>query len=102
MVLSKPDVKYNLSKLAEMEGVVAVDYSGAYSTYVYGSRYDDRLVVVMSKQGLKYANVKIPANEPVTMFVVKGLDINPKQISDNIEKIRGGRPKRRPSGQMFL
>ena len=102
VVLSKPDVKYNLSKLAEMEGVVAVDYSGAYSTYVYGSRYDDRLVVVMSKQGLKYANVKIPANEPVTMFVVKGLDINPKQISDNIEKIRGGRPKRRPSGQMFL
>ncbi|RLE64275.1 MAG: hypothetical protein DRN53_01055 [Thermoprotei archaeon] len=39
----------------------------------------------MSGQGLKYANVEIPANESVTAFGVKGLDINPEQISDNVE-----------------
>ncbi|RLF02252.1 MAG: hypothetical protein DRJ59_04085 [Thermoprotei archaeon] len=89
VVLNKPGVVYDLSKLAGMESAASVDYFGAYSAYVYRSHYDDRLIVVVSEQGLKYANVKIPANEPVITFVIKGLDINPKQISDNIEKVRG-------------
>ena len=88
VVLSKPGVKYDLSKLAGMEGVASVEYFGSYSAYAYRSRYDDRLVVVVSEQGLKYASVETPANEPVTALVVKGLDVNPKQISDNVEKAR--------------
>jgi len=61
----------------------------AVEVVLYRSRYDNRLVVVISEQGLRYASVEIPANEPVTGFVVKCLDVNPKQISDNVEKARG-------------
>ena len=89
VVLNKPGVKYNLAKLAEMGGVVAVNYFGAYSAYVYRSRYDDRLVVIVSEQGLKYANMETSDTKPSYGFVVKGLDVNPKQISENVEKARG-------------
>ena len=89
VVLSKPGVGYDLSKLAEMEGVASVDYFGAYSAYAYRSHYDGRLVVVVSEQGLKYASVETSASEPVIAFVVRGLDVDPRQVSDNVEKARG-------------
>lgn len=89
VVLNKQGVNYDLSKLAGIDGVVAVDYFGAYSAYVYRSHYDNRLIVVVSEQGLKYANINVPANEPSAVIIVSGLDIDPKQVSDGVEKARG-------------
>jgi len=85
-VLNKTGVSYNLSKLAGVEGVVAVSYFGAYAAYAYKSHYDDRLVIVVSEQGLKHANVQALGDEPVAVVSVKGLNVSLEQISNNIEK----------------
>lgn len=87
VVLNRPGVKYDLSKLAELEGVASVEYFGAYSAYAYKSRYDSRLVVVVSEQGLKYV-ARAPSDEPMTVVSVKGLDISLEQVSVDVEKIR--------------
>ena len=99
VVLNKPGVSYNLSKLAGVECVVAVSYFGSYAAYAYKSHYDDRLVVVVSKQGLKHANVQALGDEPVAVVSVKGLNVSLEQISNNIEKAgdeRGWRVERVP------
>ncbi len=88
VVLNKPGVKYDLTKLAGMKGVSSVDHFSAYSAYAYKSHYDDRLIVVVSEQGLKYANVRAPSDEPMTVVSVKGLNLTPEQVSDNIEKVK--------------
>lgn len=88
VVLNKSGVKYNLSKLAEMKGVSYVNYFAAYSAYVYKSHYNGRLIVVVSEQGLKYANIHTLVNKPVIVFSMKGLNVTPKQICDNVERVK--------------
>ena len=86
VVLNKPGVKYDLSKLEGVEGVSSVEYFGAYSAYAYRSHYDSRLIVVVSVQGLRYAGVQASDTRPVTMFSVKGLDVSLEQLGSSIEK----------------
>ena len=87
VVLNKPGVRYDLSKLAGLEGVASVEYFGAYSAYAYRSRYDGRLVVVVSEQELEYA-ARPSSDEFVTVVSVKGLDITLEQVSVDAEEIR--------------
>ncbi|RLE91565.1 MAG: hypothetical protein DRJ55_05510 [Thermoprotei archaeon] len=88
VVLNKPGVGYDLSKLAEMEGIVDVDYGlWTYSAYVYRSHYDDKLVVVVSEQGLKYAVVRVD-EEPTVVVRINGLNITLEQLADNIEDVK--------------
>jgi hypothetical protein len=49
VVLNAPGIEYNLSALS---GAALVDYAGG-TAYAYRSRYDNRLVVVVSEQELK-------------------------------------------------
>ena len=89
VVLNKPGIKYNLEKLAGIEGVSKVSYiSSAYSAYAYRSHYDSRLIVVVSEQGLKYVSAQASSNKPLTMVSVKGLNITLEQLANKIEEAR--------------
>lgn len=61
VVLNKPSVAYDLSKL---RGASEIEYSGGIA-YAYRSRFDDRLVVVLSEQTLtgegKHLAVRVQA-----------------------------------------
>jgi len=87
VVLNKPGIEYNLLKLASTEGVRRVDYFyWSYSAYAYRSRYDSRLIVVVSEQGLKCANVRVSEDEPRVIMCIKAGNLTLKGLSEAVEK----------------
>ena len=88
VVLNKPGVEYDLAKLAGAEGVAEVDYFIAYAAYMYRSHYDERLVVVVSVQGLRYANVRAAGSGPAFAVAVRGLRVSVERLAEGVDRAR--------------
>ncbi|RLE57612.1 MAG: hypothetical protein DRJ32_07400 [Thermoprotei archaeon] len=89
VVLNKPYVSYNLSRLVEVGNVSEVDYFAAYAAYAYRSHYDERLIVIVSIQGLKYANIRSAVgDQPSIVVALRKANVSVKQLADNAERVR--------------
>jgi len=84
VVLNKPGVAYDLSKLAEVKGVEKVFYGPwCKEAYAYKSHYNGNLIVVVSVQGLKCASVKTEPS-PAFSVAVKGYSKSADELATRI------------------
>ena len=98
VLLNKPGVSYDLPKLSQMDGVVQTP-SGAY---VYKSRHDDRLLVVISEQGLELANAGQPTEGPVTTIAITGEGLDAGELAKRVgEALSKGSLSWKVNGYVF-
>ena len=84
VVLNKPGVVYNVSKLEKIEGVQKVHYGyWAKIAYAYKSHYNPNLIVVVSIQGLKYANI---GSKPTLSIFIRNYNISFVEILSKIKE----------------
>ncbi len=72
VVLNKPGISYDLSKLAGLEGVSEVEHFAARVAYAYRSHYDSRLIVVVSEQKLKYVGAYATGSKALANILARG------------------------------
>ncbi len=88
ILLNKPGLSYNLSRLPQLAETVRTS-SGAY---VYRSRHDDRLLVVISEQRLSLAGVEPAREGPVASFEAPS-GMNPGELVDAVGRVLAGGPQ---------
>ncbi len=83
-VLNKPGVVYDVSKLEKIEGVQKVHYGyWAKIAYAYKSHYNPNLIVVVSIQGLKYANI---GSKPALSISIRNYSVSIVEIVSKIKE----------------
>ena len=75
VVLNKPGVEYELSRLAERREASRVEYFTSHEAYMYKSHHDERLIVLVPEQGLRYV-ASAPSDKPTTLINVRGLNVD--------------------------
>ena len=84
VVLNKPNITYDISKLEKIEGIQKVHYGyWAKTAYAYKSRYNPNLIVVVSIQGLKYANI---GSKPTLSVSIRSFNVSPTEIVSRIKE----------------
>ena len=83
VLLNKPGVSYDLSKLSQQSEVVQTP-SGAY---VYRSRYDERLIVALSEQGLELVGAGQSSEGPVTTVGIAGESVNAGELEERVREV---------------
>ena len=72
VLLNKPGISYDLSKLAGLEGVSKVKHFVARVAYAYRSHYDSRLIVIVSEQKLEYVTAYATGSKALANILAKG------------------------------
>ena len=85
VVLNKPGVEYELSRLAERREASCVEYFASHEAYMYKSHHDEGLIVLVPEQGLRYV-ASAPSDKPTTLIDVRGLNVDLEQVSNSARK----------------